>query len=419
MDSGARLRRSRFVKVKPTALAGALAASVLVLAPLTHADPARQLLLRGPQKLTAGPLLGFVAGSEPNSAVRLARIDPATLRPSGTRSLRLPFADAWAVAPGGTTLAVAVHPDPVNEPNFLKLGKVLCCTAQLRAVVADVHLRRVVQRQPIAGTVLHIARWAHGLVLLTAPTDAIGPASLVVAGVRGVRSIRLGSMLAGEIPGDGGVSTWRLPGLAVDAAGRNAYVIDPDGSVAEIKLATLEVSFHGLARRSSLLTRLDAWLEPAASAKGDSGPVRRAQWIGNGFVLVTGSNLRDTEEQLASDPAGLELIDTRNWTVRVLAPGADSFTVANGVLLVTGARWHGNTNPTGMGLEAFGPNGKRRFGLFRGHDVWVDHVAKGRAYVAGYGWKRERVVDLRSGRVTGTRKTETPMLLLGQGSALG
>lgn len=150
--------------------------------------------------------------------------------------------------------------------------------------------------------------------------------------------------------------------------------------------------------------------------KGDSGPVREAQWIGNGFLLVSGSDLHDSENQLASDPAGLELLDTRNWTADVLAADADSFTVANGVLLVTGARWRGNVNPTGMGLDAYGPDGTRLFELFPGLDVWVDHVARGRAYIAVYGWRRERMVDLRSGRVVGTTTTEAPSLLLGQGS---
>src|SRR5439155_1866788 len=167
--------------------------------------------LRGPQKLTVGPLLGFVWSRDPNNGVRLARIDAKTLRPTGSRSLRLPFADAWVVAPGGRTLALAVHRNPVNEPNSLKVaklpslgwrsgavrlgadvsglawtsphevvalvGKFLCCPAPLRIVVVSLKSRRVVGQERIRGTVLHIARSARGLVLLTGPTDAIGPAS--------------------------------------------------------------------------------------------------------------------------------------------------------------------------------------------------------------------------------------------------
>jgi DNA-binding beta-propeller fold protein YncE len=433
---------------------GVAAFGIFLLASPLNSDPLRQLPLRGPQKFTAGPLLGFVSGRGPTSAVKLVRIDPRTLRPSGPKSVRLPFADAWAVAPGGRTLALAVHPDPINEPNSLKLvklpslqlqtgslrlggdvsalawtsphqvvalvGEILCCPAQLSVVVANLQTRRVVRREPVGGTVLHIARWAHGLVLLTGPTGTIGPASLVVADAHGVRATKLAPIQAGEIPGGGGVSEWQLPGLAVDAAGTEAYVVDPDGAVATIDLKTLAVSEHQPTTRRSFLARLDGWLEPSAAAKGDSGPVRQAQWIGNGFVLLAGSNLLDTERQLASDPAGLELIDTRSWTVYVLAPQADSFTVANGLVLVTGARWRGNVNPTGMGLEAYGPDRRRRFGLFAGHDVWIDHVANGRAYVAGYGWNNERIIDLSTRRIIGTRTTApAPTLLLGLGNPLG
>lgn len=435
--------------MKPAALVGALAAGALALAPV-QGSSTRRLPLRAPQKLTVGPLLGFVSGRDPNKGVRLARIDPRTLRPTGSRSLRLPFADAWAVAQGGRTLALAVHPDPVNEANSLKLvtlpslrwrpgsvglggdvnglawispqqvealvGKFVCCPATQRVVVVNVKSRRVVRRAPISGTVLHIARSARGLVLLTGPTGAIGPASLVVADARGVRATRLPAIQAGQIPGGGGISQWRLPGLAVDPTGARAYVADPGGRVAEVDLRALAVSYHEPNAERSLLARLEGWLQPTASAKGDSGLIRQAQWIGNGFLLVTGRDLGDSTEQVASDPAGLEVIDTRNWTVDVLAPEADSFSVANGVLLATGARWRGSVNPTGMGLEAYGTNRKRRFALFPGRAVSVDFVANDRAYISASGWKRDHVVELRSGRVIGTSTAESPLLLLGRGN---
>jgi len=191
---------------------GLAALAVLVFASASNSDLARQLPLRAPQKLTAGPMLAFVSGREPMSAVKLVQVDARTLRASGSRSIRLPFADAWAVAPGGRKLVLAVHPDPINEPNSLKLvklpalqvqtgslrlggdvsalawtsphqvvalvGGILCCPAQLKVVAANLQSRRVVLSHAIAGTVLHIARWARGLVLITGPTGAIGPAPL-------------------------------------------------------------------------------------------------------------------------------------------------------------------------------------------------------------------------------------------------
>jgi hypothetical protein len=282
------------------------------------------------------------------------------------------------------------------------VGRSVCCPAPLSVVAADVESRRVLRRQRIPGTVLHIARSSRGLVLLTAPSGSIGPASLVLVDARGLHRTRLAPMRAGEIPGGGGVSRWHLPGLAVDAAGNTAYVIDPDGWAAKIGLATLPVSHHQLTHQRSLLARLDNWLAPSADAKGDSGPIRHAQWLGSGLLLVAGSNVRDTERSPASYPSGLQLVDTRNWTVQTLDPKADSFAIADGLLLATGTRWHSTANPTGIGLTAYGRDGKRRFALFPGRDVWLaatDAIGT-RAYIGVDGWKRWALVDLRTGRIT-------------------
>ena len=385
--------------------------------------------------------------------MRLTRIDARTLRPSGSASLRLPFLDAWAVAPGGRLLALAVHPDPVDEPNVLKVvalpslhargapltlagdvsalawsspsrvvalvGRFVCCPAPLSVVIADPLAGRVLRRQRVPGTVLHIARFSHGLVLLTSRSGRIGPASLVVADAHGLRSASLAPLRAGEVPGGGGVSQWRLPGLAVDAAGNTAYVIDSDGSAVKVGLATLAVSHHHLSHRRSLLARLDSWLQPSAAAKGDAGPIRHAQWLGDGLLLVAGSNMHDTRT-LASDPSGLELVDTRSWTAQTVDPHADSFAVAGGLLLATGTRWHGITDPTGMGLVAYGPDGRRRFALLPGRDVWLDATSAtaSRASIGIYGQKRWALVSLPAGRITG-RYDVLPTLLLGPGSPLG
>jgi hypothetical protein len=435
-------------------LAGVVAAGALVVTSSLHADHPRRMPLRGLPKLTSGPLLGVVAGARATSAEWLTRIDSGTLRPSGSRSLRLPFLEAWAVAPGGRMLALAVHPDPTNEPNTLKLvrlpslrvlgaslplagdvsalawtspsrvvalvGAFVCCPAPLSVVVEDVKSKRVLRRSQIPGTVLHIARSSRGLVLLTAGSGTIGPASLVVADARGLRSTSLAPMRAGEIPGGGATSRWHLPGLAVDAAADSAYVIDPDGAAAEIDLATLTVSHHQLTREHSLLTRLDDWLEPSADAKGDSGRIRSAAWLGNGLLLVAGSNMRDTRRSRASDPSGLELVDTRSWAAWTLDPRADSFAVGDGLLLATGTRWHGNTNPTGMGLVAYGRDGNRRFALLSGRAVWLDSTptVDARAAIGVYGRTRWFVVDLRAGQIAGT-SIALPTPLLGRGNPLG
>jgi hypothetical protein len=136
------------------------------------------------------------------------------------------------------------------------------------------------------------------------------------------------------------ISNDRFPALAVDRANDHAFVIDPDGTVATVALGSLAVSSHVPRASTSLFARFDRWLQPAAQAKGDNGPWRQAQWLGNGLLAVSGSNWRASgqmrgnviSETLSDRPAGLEIIDTRTWHVHTLDPNADSFTVANGLL---------------------------------------------------------------------------------------
>jgi hypothetical protein len=424
-----------------------VAFGMLASAATLYADSERQMPLRGPQKLAAGPLLGFVSGAAATSTVRLTRVDPRTLQPSGSRSLQLGFPDAWAVAPGGRLLALAVHPDTTGHRNTLELvslpslrmpgaalalaadvsalawssprrvvalvGRTTCCPARLSVVVADVNAGRILHQQRISGTALHIARSARALVVLTSPSGSIGPASLVVVDARGVHSTSLPPMRAGEIPSGAGTSKRRLPALAVDSAGNTAYVIDPDGSTATINLATLAVTHHHLTHQHSLLARLDTWLQPSANAKGDSGTVRHAQWLGNGLLLLAGSNMHDTRNGLASRPSGLELVDTRTWSAQTLDPNADSFAVTDGLLLATGARWYNNTSPTGIGLSAYAPGGKRAFTLLPGRDVWLDtgSSTNTHAYIGIYNHTRWALVNLRTGNITSTSNTP-PILLL-------
>jgi hypothetical protein len=109
-------------------------------------------------------------------------------------------------------------------------------------------------------------------------------------------------------------------------------------------------------------------------------------------------------------------VNVRDWTSTVLDPEVDSFTVTDRFLLATGVYWQGN-EPMGTGLKVFGANAKERLRLFVGRAVGVDRIFAGRAYLGGYGWKRDRVLDLRSGRVIGIRAFESLVVpLLGVGS---
>jgi hypothetical protein len=397
------------------------------------------------------PLLGVVSEDR---RPRLVRVDPQTLRPRNGRSVDLGSEGCaprsggqacwqvppWSFSPDRSLVAVARHEAGVVRSLRLvdvarrrvaadvplaggavgllawsQRGRVLavqelCCDEQQRLLVVDVTRRRVTGRRSLGGTVRRVGRTPREFVLLLAPPREIGPARLaVVDGAGAVRSLRLERIPAGEQLLDRSSHRMRrrLPGLAVDPSGRRAFVVDP-GLVAEVDLVTLAVTYHELTRSTSLLARIRDWLEPAAYAKGGSGRTRSARWLGGGLIAVTGAD-EDHERVL---PAGLDLVDTRDWSVRTIDDGTTDVRVAGDLLLATGS----------LGLTAYGFDGDRRFELFGGREAWIEQVYDGRAYVAG-GVRPDgrpaplRVVDLATGRPADERTGRLPWLLLDAASS--
>jgi DNA-binding beta-propeller fold protein YncE len=307
-----------------------------------------------------------------------------------------------------------------------------CCPGSAQIAAIDPKTGTVTGRWPVPGTVVRFARTATGFVFLVGPRNQIGTAHLVAADAHGLRVVRLDWIRAGFVPGSlrsAAISNDRFPALAVDRGSGRAFVVDPDGTVATVALGSLAVSYHLPRTSTSLFARFDRWLEPEAQAKGDNGPWRQAQWLGNGLLAVSGSDWRANgrlrtnviSETLTERPAGLEIINTRTWRVHTLDANADSFMVADGLLLTTGTHW--NVTPrenvtSGEGLVAYDPHGALRFRAFAGHSVSVNLVAAGRAYVtviATNGYEHQRVVDLGTGRVLSRPVFDWPRLLIGDG----
>ena len=415
---------------------------------------AHPLTLDAPKRQAKEP---FALVSRTDGA-RLTRVDERSLTPVGKRSASLGYVSSWAFAPGGGLVAVAAHMYENEQRDFVRFvdlrtlrrvrrtiqlegyGRALlwarldrlvavtgnCCAPGTSVVTVDVGSRRVVSKLDLEGDVLALGRTADALVLLTTPRNRIGPARLdVVAADGAIRSVGLDRVQAGTTwPEDGSspVGAARVPALAVDADGYRAVVVQPDGPAAEVDLRALRVSYHDLSAPRSALARLSAWLTPAAQAKGLNGPHRRGLWLGDGLVAVTGTD--ETASVDASNrftggsaPAGLAVVDTRDWTIETIDPGADSVTPADGLLLVTGRRWtSGVEKPTGMGLAAYGPDRALRFKLFSGSSSWVLAASGRRAYVTPReGETMLSVVDLDSGSVVGERLAPVPMPLLGDG----
>jgi hypothetical protein len=274
-----------------------------------------------------------------------------------------------------------------------------------------------VSSAPLGGDTAVWARAGDRLLALVTPTNAIGPAQLVVIDAAGgVRAVKLDRVVAGRSwPEDhSGLGTQQIPALVSDATSGRAYVIQPDAVTGVVSLASLDVSYHELAP-ASLAARFSAWLQPAAQAKGMNGTTWNGVALGNGFVAVTGTTehavLNGGSEQMSSSPAGLAIVDVRNWTIRTIDRGADSVSVTDGLLLATGRSWSSTEQrSTGMGLAAYGSDTNLRFHLFAGDSAWVDQTWNGRAYVQRGG--NTTVVELATGRVVEQRVGMTPMVLL-------
>jgi hypothetical protein len=247
----------------------------------------------------------------------------------------------------------------------------------------------------------------HLVLLLGRPTQgAFRPTELAVADSEGrVRTVTLTRIPSGLVENEP-VSRSADPALAVDEDGERAFVVGAGALVAELDLETMEVRYHELARSVSLLGRLLDWLEPEAIAKGPSeGARRKALWLGNDLLAVTGSDTHvsvgageQVEERIV--PAGLSLIDTKRWSVRLLDERVGEVALASDALLAwTFPEESVSRRLRESGLMVYELDGRERMRLFEGESIW-DLQAVGRLAYVGVGhWSALHVVDLETGRV--------------------
>jgi hypothetical protein len=418
------------------------------------------LPLRAPARAT--PSLTAVLSDDRGS--RLAQIEPATFARLRA-SAHMTYYEGWVRSPDGRRLAVSTNPDS-NDVSYstLHFATVSSLRWQRRAVrlngyfdasiwprpgvlyalvgdysgpgltlnKIDVAARKIVAHTRLPGPVLDIERSADGLVVLEGgKNNAIGPARLLILDPDGaVRSLRLERILAGthfDQSAQDPIGTIREPGLAVDPSHAVAYVLDPDGLVAAVRLRDLRVTYHLLGHKS-LIARLSDWLTPAALAKGANGPMLTAQWLGDGLIALTGNNEstsrhKDGSLDFSIQPAGLRIVDTRHWRVRTLDPRADSVLVADGVLLASGGSSHSDSNGStnsGEGIAAYNPNGSLRWRLDPGKSASLLAAYGNRALVqfdTTSASAPHQLVNLATGHVVRQLPSNSyAWLLLGSGS---
>jgi hypothetical protein len=397
------------------------------------------LFAAAPPPVFPGPLYGL---SGPPSG--LSRLDSRTLRPIGPRALLAGHSFGWSFSPDRSQIVLGS--DGLGEVRFVDLRRMRvlgdveivpvrpftviasawagprrvlavlvtpgCCGLGDTVVAGlDAHRRRVVWRRTLHGSLQAGGRFRHSLVLVLGPPGrAVGPSRLAVVGPDGdVRSaglslIRSGSEAVGPARPDGFlIRSWN-PGLAVDPQGRRAFVVQGGAPVAEVDLATLGVRYHVLPGTVSFRV-------PSAATKAEEGPEREAVWLGHGLLAVTGSDTQTGKDgrgrmQQWSTPAGLKLIDTRRWTVRVLDRHTTSVSFAAARILATSSVWDSRSQQTsGSGLTAYGLDGRVRFHLLGARPL------SGVGVLGRYALAGGPVVDLRSGRVVATLRPKAYLLV--------
>jgi hypothetical protein len=323
-------------------------------------------------------------------------------------------------------LGIVRVPGPLAALAWLTPGRLVavvrsrCCPARLRALAIDVRTRRIVASRPLGvDGLVAAARVPRRLVLLQGPEGRLGATRLVVLdGDAGVRATRLGGIRAGSrrLPQVDGVPVveYRVPSLAVDGAGRRAYVVaGPPALVAEVDLRTLRVGYHRLERRRSRLARFRDWLEPPAAAGGGTvavGAVRHAVWLGAGRLAYSGQDegyaRRRGQAEQSFEPQGLQIVSTADWTVRAVEERTTELR-RSGPLV---AAWGWN----GPALTAYDATGRARFRLVSAPGAADVQFAWPYAYRGlgdGPRPRRVDVVDLRTGAVSRARMRDWLTLL--------
>jgi hypothetical protein len=289
-----------------------------------------------------------------------------------------------------------------------------------RAITVSVPGGRVVGSRRIGGRPWVSEATSLGIVALAAPGDRIGTATLVLANPDGgLLRVQLPRIRAGfDEVGPVRMARQVTPGLAVDAAEGRAYVVAANEPlVAEVDLAGGAATYHRLRGGGGAAG-------PAVAAKGLAyGAFRTARWIGDGTIAVSGEVTRTRPDRrraarkprtvTRTDPYGLRLIRTADWTATTLNPLFKSFTVAGDLLLGMNAEPAALSGAEATGLVVYGLDGRRRFTRFRGAGrAWLRDVAWPYAYVREISPRRTLVVDLRNGRTVGETGSRRPPVLL-------
>lgn len=375
-------------------------------APIRSAPGARQ------------PLLGVLYAT-PNAPAVLARLDPLSLKPVSRQVEIGEYHPAWSLSPDGSQLALArggqgigieivelkamklvrdVHTGIAAEAlGWLAPRRLVAGLQRGGTVLVDPVTGRIRRRWPGFSFPDESARLPDALVMLlpqlrkSSPnlplTRVAGAPRLAVVDRQGrlrsvtLKRIRLDARFAN------GVYYEDRAALAVDPARARAYIFAADAPVTEVDLRTMRVSYHR------------ELAGPEIEGKNAPARQRHALWLGGGKIAVFGRDLSAAKGKLAATPAGVTLIDTRDWSACTLDARASGAAFAVGRVLTYGPGSAVSRDEAGVGFRAFTVGGAEAFHLFDGQQVWDVETASGRAYVRSP--DAVHVVDVRTGKAVG------------------
>ena len=373
-----------------------------------------------------GHAVPVMALAEHGSTSSLVKLDGMTLEPLSAQIPLGPGATVLARSPVGGRVAVATGNNSwlrfadlsrLRAGTYLYLGgygEAALWTQPTRLVVLiggesgylkviDTRRNRLVRSRLLGGQVIATARTPSALVLLLAPPGQLGPARLaVVDGSARVRTVALRGIQAGwaaVMDGANPVVHADVPGLAVDPSGKRAAVVTASGAGATVELATLSVRSY----ESRTLAR---------ARKEVRGAVLSATWFAPNLIAVTGEDAVGDEEWT---PRGLKILDTRDWTMRLVDRGVTSTALAGETLLAFGAVWDWHTNAwvAGAGVSGFDAAGSSQYHLFGSTPIDSLTTVGSWAYVGSGGGRHFTVVDAAAGVVAGEAATAVPTSIVG------
>src|SRR4051794_36099776 len=277
---------------------------------------------RAPARLqaAAAPRMVLTIGGKDSDHLVLRAVAGATLKPLPQRGLSIGNYSPWLVSPDGRRVVLA-HSDGGGAPS-IRILDVAGWKVGPRMFVGDGTLRAVAWTSPTTllltgqesvlvnvdpccgrtwlqtvdvttgtvgtpqeyaggGTAWQPAAWPGGVASLKLPVTTqvdqqgpgIAPATFELDGPgQAARTVALDRIVAGQNGDPNGENGhYVYPGLIIDDAASHAYVAGTNDVLADIDLASLQVTYHDVGPTRSLASRLRDAFDPPAEAKGASG----------------------------------------------------------------------------------------------------------------------------------------------------